>query len=109
MQWPAITAYFGRQRFIGFSTVWVNGIPRNPIESNAATAAELQIGDSLAVARQIYGTALTTSFAQGGAWFAATPTGRLAGNLTEEVNESTPPPRIEDIAAGVVGCPAASP
>jgi hypothetical protein len=109
MQWSAITAYFGQQRFIGFSTTWVNGIPRSPIEHNAATSAGLEIGDSLAQARQIYGTALTTSFAQGGAWFATTPTGRLAGNLTDEVNESTPPPRIEDITAGTVGCPAASP
>jgi hypothetical protein len=109
MQWSSITAYFYDQRFVGYSTVWLNGTPRNRGTFDSTTAAGLQIGDTLVQAGLIYGTALTTSFAQGGTWFVATPTGRLAGNLTNEVNEASAPPRIEDITAGAVGCPAASP
>jgi hypothetical protein len=107
MQWPTLTAYFFHNRFVGYSTGSLNGYF---LDSNASTVAGLRIGDSLAEAQFLYGDTLKTTTAQGGAWSVATPTGTLAGNFTAEVDQ-TPSlnPRIGDIAAGSVGCPAASP
>jgi hypothetical protein len=107
MQWPTLTAYFLRDRFVGYSTSSLNGYF---LDSNASTVAGLRIGDSLAEARVLYGDTLKTTTAQGGAWSVATSTGNLAGNFTAEVDQ-TPSlnPRIGDITAGSVGCPAASP
>jgi hypothetical protein len=107
MQWPTLTAYFFHNRFVGYSTSSLNGYF---LHSNVSTVAGLRIGDSLAEARVLYGGALKTTTAQGGAWSVATFTGTLAGNFTAEVNQ-TPSlnPRIGDITAGSVGCPAASP
>ncbi len=111
VRWPPMTAYFDRQRFVGYGTGALLGGPwdRDRDVPDATTAAGLRIGDSLAQARRLYGRALRTSLAQGGSWFVTTPTGTLAGILTGEVNDLTPPPRIADITAGSVGCPAASP
>jgi hypothetical protein len=107
MQWPTLTAYFSRNSFVGYSTSSLN---RYLLDSNVSTAAGLRIGDSLAKARDLYGDALRTTTAQGGAWSVATSTGTLAGNFTAEVDQSPPlNPRIGDITAGSVGCPAASP
>jgi hypothetical protein len=71
------------------------------------TMSRRYLGDTLARARVLYGDALTTSFAQGGSWSVTTSTGRLAGLLTGEVDQTSPRPRIVDITA--VGYPAASP
>ena len=107
LQWSTITAYFDHMRFVGYGTgsllggVGHRGIP------HATTAAGLRIGQTLSQAKIDYGSALTTSYAQGGAWFAATPSGRLAGLLTQEVDQ--PGALIADITAGSVGCPASSP
>jgi hypothetical protein len=106
MQWRPITAYFSRDRFVGYATVSIQG---RELDSEAATAKGLHLGDPLALARLLYGPALTTSYAQGGSWFVATPMGRIAGILTAEVDQTSPGPRIADITAGSVGCPAASP
>lgn len=109
LQWPTMTAYFYRQRFVGYGTGSLGGGPGYREIPNVTTAAGLQIGATLPQAQRIYGAALRTSLAQGGSWFAATPTGTLSGNLTNEINRRTPTPRIADITAGSVGCPAASP
>jgi hypothetical protein len=107
MQWPTLTAYFFRNSFVGYGTSSLNGYL---LDSNVSTVAGLRIGDSLAKARDLYGDALRTTTAQGGAWSVTTPTGTLAGNFTAEVDQSPPlNPRIGDITAGSVGCPAASP
>jgi hypothetical protein len=106
MQWRPITAYFSRGRFVGYATVSIQG---RELDSEAATAKGLHLGDSLARAQVLYGHALTPSYAQGGSWFVATPMGRIAGVLTAEVDQTSPGPRIADITAGSVGCPAASP
>jgi hypothetical protein len=65
-----------------------------------ATSAGLRVGDSIARAHQLYGTAFKTSAAQGGSWSAA----GLRGYLTAPTNG-----RIATVDAGNVGCPALSP
>jgi hypothetical protein len=107
--WATMTAYFDHQLFVGYSTGSLLGGPGYRDIPNVTTSAGLRIGYTLAHARRLYGNALRTSFAQGGSWFATTPTGTLAGLFTNEVNERTPTPRVADITAGSVGCPAASP
>jgi hypothetical protein len=109
LRWPTMTAYFDHQRFVGYDTGSLLGGAGYQDIPHAITAAGLQIGDSLKQVRRIYGTALRTSLAQGGAWFATTSSGTLSGLFTNEVNERTPTPRIADITAGSVGCPAMSP
>lgn len=109
MEWPAVTAYFFHGAFVGYATGSLLGGPRNHGLSEVTTAAGLRIGDALTRAARLYGGFLQTSFAQGGSWFAVTPTGTLAGYLTSEVNSKNPAPRIADITAGSVGCPAMSP
>ncbi|HEX5266541.1 MAG TPA: SBBP repeat-containing protein [Acidimicrobiales bacterium] len=106
-QWPMLTAFFFKGRFVGYSTLSVNGETLSP--ANVATSAGLRVGDTLARARQLYGSALTTSFAQGGAWFVHTPSGVLEGYLTSEPNQPSSTPSIASIEAGSVGCPAATP
>jgi hypothetical protein len=109
LRWSTMTFYFDHQRFVGYATGSLIGGPGYRDIPNVITAGGLRIGDTLAQAQRIYGAALRTSPAQGGSWFAATPTGTLAGLFTTEVNETTPTPRIADITAGSVGCPAVSP
>jgi hypothetical protein len=106
MQWPTITAYFFQGRFVGYGTNSPNG---HFFNSNAGTVEGLRIGDSLARATLLYGTSLKTSTAQGGSWSVATSTGTLAGLWSNEINRTSPEPRIADITAGSVGCPGASP
>jgi hypothetical protein len=105
-QWRTISAYFFHDRFVGYATVSLKGFL---LHSNANTLDGLRLGDPLTRARLLYGDALTTSTAQGGSWSVTTSTGTLAGLLTSEVDQTSPRPRIEDITAGSVGCPAASP
>ncbi len=109
LEWPKITAYFFHNRFVGYSTGPVSGKRQPRSIPDVATAAGLRVGDTLTTARQIYGHALRASLAQGGSWFARTPSGTLDGYLTNEANRTKPPPRIGTIEAGAVGCPAASP
>jgi hypothetical protein len=107
LQWSTLTAYFDHKRFVGYGTgSLLGGVGHRDIP-RATTSAGLRIGEALSQAKTDYGSALTTSYAQGGAWFAATPSGRLAGLLTQEVDQ--PGALIADITAGSVGCPAASP
>lgn len=107
MQWNSLTAYFYHGRFVGYSTLSAAGqaLP----QSGMATALGLSVGDTLAKAERIYGSALRPSYAQGGSWAAKTAAGTLDGYLTTEVGRKSPPPRILSIEAGAVGCPAASP
>jgi hypothetical protein len=107
MQWAALTAYFDHRRFVGYSTLSAGGDVL--WRANVVTAKGLRVGATLAEARRIYGSALRTSYAQGGSWSAKTPAGALDGYLSAEVGQRTPPPRILSIEAGAVGCPASSP
>lgn len=104
-----MTAYFFHDAFVGYATGSLLGGSRNAGLTDVTTASGLRIGDPLTRAARLYGASLQTSYAQGGSWFVATPKGALAGYLTSEVNSTRPAPRIADITAGSVGCPAASP
>jgi hypothetical protein len=106
-QWGNIVAYFDKGVFIGYSTLSANGEPLP--DGNLVTAEGLRVGDTLASAQQLYGSELTTSFAQGGSWVAVTPQGGLEGFLSEEPDQSSPAPTILSIEAGAVGCPAMTP
>jgi hypothetical protein len=113
LTWPTMTAYFFRGRFVGYNSATLLGAQGpgapNAIPS-AATAAGLRIGDDVAQARRIYGTAFVVLFSQGGSWRVTTSTGMLDGYLTAVPGRSTPPvPKVADVSAGSVGCPAASP
>jgi hypothetical protein len=109
VEWPSMTAYFLHGSFVGYATVSLLAEPVNGTVPRVATVAGLRIGDTLARAAHLYGRALRTSYEQGGSWSATTPSGKLAGYLTSEVTSTKPAPRIADITAGSVGCPAASP
>ena len=109
MEWRTMTAYFFHGSFVGYATGSLLGGAGNNRLPDVTTNAGLRIGDPLDEAARLYGASLRTSFAQGGSWFVVTPTGTLAGYLTGEVNSTRPAPRIADITAGSVGCPAASP
>jgi hypothetical protein len=109
LEWTTMDAYFSHGRFVGYGTAILGGFKyrRTP---NWPTAAGLRIGDTLAQAKKIYGKSITISYAQGGSWFATTSTGTVRGYLTAVPGHPTPPfPRIADVTAGSVGCPAASP
>ncbi|HET6873642.1 MAG TPA: hypothetical protein VFH70_02625 [Acidimicrobiales bacterium] len=105
-RWSALVAYFYRGSFVGYSTVASNG--SNPGNRPLGTTEGLRVDDPLSRAEQIYGSAFTTSFAQGGSWSVSTPTGTLDGYLSTEPN-LTPPARIASIEAGTVGCPGLTP
>lgn len=106
VQWANVAAYFDQGTFVGYSTLSINGYPLP--DGNLVTAQGLRVGDTLAQAQQLYGTELSTSFAQGGSWSAATPEGKLEGYLSEEPSQSSVP-TISSIEAGAVGCPAMTP
>jgi hypothetical protein len=113
LTWPTMTAYFFRGRFVGYdsaSLLAARGSGAPNVIPSASTAAGLRIGDDVAQARRIYGRAFVVLFAQGGSWRVATSTGTLDGYLTAVPDQPTPPvPKVADISAGSVGCPAASP
>jgi hypothetical protein len=85
-----ISLFFGHGRFVGYE---YSG-------HFLTTTAGLRVGDTVARAIQLYGTAFKTSAAQGGSWSAA----GLRGYLTAPRSG-----RIATIDAGNVGCPALSP
>jgi hypothetical protein len=106
-QWANISAYFYKGIFEGYSTSSINGEPLP--DGNLVTAQGLRVGDTLAQAQQLYGSELTTSFAQGGSWTAITSSGKLEGFLSEEPDQTASSPTILSIEAGTVGCPAMTP
>jgi hypothetical protein len=113
LTWPTMTAYFFRGRFVGYNSAsllgaQVSGAPN--VIPGASTAAGLRIGDDVAQARRIYGSAFVVLLSQGGSWRVTTSTGMLDGYLTAVPGRPTPPvPKVADVSAGSVGCPAASP
>jgi hypothetical protein len=113
LTWPTMTAYFFRGRFVGYNSASLLGAQVSSAPNvipSAPTAAGLRIGDDIAQARRIYGGAFVVLFSQGGSWRVTTSTGMLDGYLTAVPDRPTPPvPRVADVSAGSVGCPAASP
>jgi hypothetical protein len=113
LTWPTMTAYFFRSRFVGYDSASLLGAQASgapDVIPSASTAAGLRIGDDVAQARRIYGSAFVVLFSQGGSWRVTTSTGMLDGYLTAVPGRPTPPvPKVADVSAGSVGCPAASP
>lgn len=113
LTWPTMTAYFFRGRFVGYNSASLPGFQSSgapKVLPKAGTAAGMRIGDDVAQARHIYGSAFVVLFSQGGTWRVSTPTGKLDGYLTAVPGRKAPPiPRVADVSAGSVGCPAASP
>ena len=109
MQWSTITVYFLHGEFVGYATASLLGEQGANVLPDAATAAGLRVGDTLARAEQLYAGDIRTSYSQGGSWSVVTSNGTLAGYLTNEIKSTHPAPHIADVTAGSVGCPAASP
>lgn len=85
LTWPTLTAYFFHGRFAGYNSASLlaargSGAPN--VIPGAPTAAGLRIGDGVAQARRIYGSAFVVLFSQGGSWRVTTSTGMLDGYLT---------------------------
>lgn len=106
-QWPSLTGFFDTGKFVGYSTLAANGEPLT--QGNMETAMGLRVGDTIAQAQQVYGSAFHTSLAQGGSWSVTTPDGKIIGYLSGEPNHPGPSPTIASVEAGSVGCPAATP
>ena len=113
LTWPAMTAYFFHGRFAGYNSASLLAAPGSgapDVIPAASTAAGLRIGDGIAQARRIYGSAFAVLSAQGGSWHVTTSTGILDGYLTAVPDHPTPPvPRVADVSAGSAGCSADSP
>jgi hypothetical protein len=113
LTWPTMTAYFFRGRFVGYNSASLLGarVSGGPnVIPSTPTAAGLRIGDNVAQARRIYGSAFHVLLSQGGSWRVTTSTGTLDGYLTAVPDRPTPPvAKVADVSAGSVGCPAASP
>ena len=106
-QWSGLTVFFDKDEFVGYSTLAANG--ERLTRGNMEAAKGLRVGDTLAQAQQLYGSAFQTSLAQGGSWSVPTAAGKLIGYLSAEPNQPGPAPTITSIEAGSVGCPAATP
>ncbi len=111
LTYKTLTAYFFRRRFVGYDSASLLAAPGPGVPHvipSVSTAAGLRIGDDIAQARRIYGRAFVVLLAQGGSWRVTTSTGTLDGYLTA-VPGGPAQPKVADISAGSVGCPAASP
>ncbi len=106
-QWSGLTGFFDKGQFVGYSTLAADG--ERLTQGNMETGMGLRVGNTIARAQQIYGSAFQTSLAQGGSWSVTTPAGKFIGYLSGEPNQPGPAARIMSIAAGSVGCPAATP
>ena len=102
-QWSGLTGFFNKGEFVGYST------GERLTQRNIEAATGLRVGDTVARAQRIYGSAFQTSLAQGGSWSVPTRSGKLIGYLSAEPDQPGPVPTITSIEAGSVGCPAATP
>jgi hypothetical protein len=102
--WPGLVVYLRSNRFVGYSYRPAYGSRQVPI---LATARGLEVGDTLATAKALYGPDFHASRHHGGSWWARTPEGRLGG-LASGWPEG-PLGSVATIAAGRVGCPAVAP
>jgi hypothetical protein len=100
--WHNLSAYFDHDRLVGLS-VGPGGTP------SVRTSKGLRLGQSIRIARTLYGSALRVSNNQGGAWFVSTSEGRLDGFLVPSNGRPDSASRIFTIDVGDVGCPAMSP
>ena len=107
MYWPNFAVYFYHGKFDGYQAN-PNGGSKGVFIG--ATTRGLRVGDTLARAEKLYGSALSTSGAQNGVFAAVTKTGTIRGFLSIEPNlVPATKVRVLTISAGSVGCPALSP
>ena len=102
--WPGLVVFLRGHRFVGYSYRPAYGSHRVPI---LATARGLRVGDTLRMAKTLYGRDFHASRHHGGSWWARTPEGRLGG-LASGWPEG-PLGSVATITAGEVGCPAVAP
>jgi hypothetical protein len=109
LYWSNFAAFFYHGRFDGYQTGNSLSGKSEPV-FNGVTSRGLRVGFTLARAKKLYGSALSTNGEQGGVFAAATKTGTIRGYLSTEPNQE-PPTKITilTISAGSVGCPAMSP
>lgn len=94
-EWKGFTAFYFKGDFAGYE---YRG-------ADVEGPGGLNVGMSVAAAKDGAGKDFSTSFAQGGSWLLRTPSGKLFGYL-----DAVPPKaRIASIDAGSVGCPAMTP
>jgi hypothetical protein len=109
LYWSNFTAFFYRGKFDGYQT---GGYATKKSEPtfNGVTSQGLRVGFTLAKAKRLYGSAVSTSGVQGGVYAAITKTGTIRGYLSTEPNQtSSTKVKLLSISAGSVGCPAMSP
>jgi len=104
LTWPKVVAWFDRGKFVGYQ------VTGDATASAAmATAKGLRVGASLGTARRLYGSSLTSSSVQGGAFFVSTSVGRIDGFLNNNPIYDATGARLTTIGAGIQGCPALEP
>jgi hypothetical protein len=116
VRWGEISTFYSGGSFVGYRVLGASatypsggGFYYGGVGHQGVTQEGLRVGDTLTEAQSLYGSALTTSTAQGGTYDVATSTGKLLGYLSGVPGQSSTPLVIESIGAGLVGCPAASP
>jgi hypothetical protein len=102
--WPGLVVFLAGNRFVGYSYRPAYGARHVPI---LATARGLRVGDTLTTGKVLYGRGFHASRDHGGSWWARTPDGRLEGLASGW--PGGPLGSVATIAAGDVGCPAATP
>lgn len=109
LYWSNFAAFFYHGKFDGYQTG--NSLSgKSEPAFNGVTPRGLRVGFTLAHARKLYGSALSTNGEQNGVYAAVTNTGIIRGYLSTEPNQESPTKvTILTISAGSVGCPAMSP
>lgn len=111
ISWRQLTAYFRSGRFIGYAYGYQT--PRRLPGPVLATARGLTLGDTIARARRLYGSAFRSTEEQGGSWLLTTAGGTLEGFAYTEVplrhGDTGPRRMIATIQAGPRICAALSP
>jgi len=107
--WSNFAVFFYHGKFDGYQTG--NYVPgKSEPKFNGVTPQGLRVGDTLARAETLYGSAISTNGAQDGVYAAVTKIGTIRGSLSNEPNQM-PATKVKllNISAGSVGCPAMSP
>ena len=113
-----LALYFGHGRLVGYQYGDASSQRQRwrPVQIGAplalATTGGLELGDSMAQARRLYGPRFRVSAAQGGSWSVHTVGGRMDGYVLIDPNTGrvvSSRDRVATIDAGTVGCPALSP
>ena len=98
---------FENKKFVGYEIGSAMGkVVTSPM---AITSKGLELGDTIAQARKLYGSAFSASAAQGGSFTITTSRGRLIGLLVGPPVPVGQSDKIELLAAGFLGCPAMTP